>query len=145
MFPEVAVAIMSICAARMYRSLCKQGSLTEYAPSDPPYPAGGLPFPYCYPRSAHDSSVHSSLHFRTGAGMTSLSERITAEPFVFIETEQVQAEYEYIPGAAATASNPTLAVRQSVPVRTKSRDAPVHAGYRLSWHAPIDPSLRFHE
>jgi len=135
MFPEVAVAIMSICAARMYRSLCKQGSLTEYehAPSDPPYPARGLPFPNCYRRSAHDS-----LHFSTGAGMMSQSERITTEPFVFVEAEQVQADYDYVP---TTASISTV----TVPAKTKSRYEPVHAGYQLSWNRPVDPSLRFYE
>jgi len=30
MFPGVAAAILSICATRMYRALCEQGSLTEY-------------------------------------------------------------------------------------------------------------------
>ena len=136
----------SICAARMYRALCEQGSLTEYAPyvqrksnlsiltfpprSDSPYPEGGLPFPNCSRRS-----VRSPLHFRTGAGTTTLSDRMAVEPFVFVEAEQVQADYyEYVP---ANASNSTLAL----PAKTRSRDTP----YRLSWHPPADTSLPFYE
>jgi hypothetical protein len=64
------------------------------------------------------------------------------EPFVFVPTaaelrQQQQAAPECVLGAAS--SNTTLAV----PAKTKCRD--VHAGYRLSWHRPVDPTARSFE
>jgi hypothetical protein len=138
MFPAVAVAILSICAARMYRSLCEQGSLTEYTPSDPPQ----LPFPNRHHRELTGIG-NSPLHFRTRttSGET-FEERMETEPFVFVPTaaelrQQQAVGAECVFGAAS--SNATIAV----PPRTKSRD--VHAGYRLSWHRPVDPTARSFE
>ncbi|KAN0130502.1 hypothetical protein V8E53_011588 [Lactarius tabidus] len=148
MFPTAAVAILSIFAARMYRSLCEQGSLTEYSPyashiqftctavphfslrPDPPQ----LPFP-----NRHRSEVHgidsSPLHFRARTASATPSERMEIEPFVFVPTAaelvQQQAPADCVTGAAASNMVPT------VPAKTRSRDA--HAEYRLSWHLPVDP------
>ena len=67
--------------------------------------------------------------------MTTLPDRMAVESFVFVEAEQAQPDYyEYVP---ANASNSTLAV----PAKTRLRDTP----YRLSWHPPVDTSMRFHE
>ncbi|KAH9051921.1 hypothetical protein EDB87DRAFT_628354 [Lactarius vividus] len=82
MFSSGAVAFLSVCAARMYRSLSKHGSLTEYS-SDPPQFSAGLPLSNYRRREAHD--VHSTMHFRTAA-------------------EQIQLE------SIPDASNTTLAV-----------------------------------
>ncbi|KAN0132446.1 hypothetical protein V8E53_009872 [Lactarius tabidus] len=130
MFPTAAVAILSIFAARMYRSLCEQGSLTEYSPPDPPQ----LPFP-----NRHRSEVHgidsSPLHFRTRTASATPSERMEIEPFVFAPTAaelvQPKASADSVSGAASSNMAPT------VPAKTRSRDA--HAEYRLSWHLPVDP------
>ena len=149
----------SICASRMYRALCKQGSFTEYSSydsriqstskslpycfffflffnfrSESPYPPG-LPLPNCHRRSAH--GAHSSVHFRTGTGTTTVPEVMTVEPFVFVPSaEQMRMEMraDSVPGAAAS-PNTTL----TVPARTRSKD--VQAGYRLSWHRPVDASM----
>jgi len=115
MFPSVSTTILSICAARMYRSLCREGSLTEYSSDPPQYPAG-LPL-----SNYHRRQAHSALHFRTN-GTVTLSDRMTVEPFVFIPAEQTQVEF--VPGA----SNTTLAV----PAHTKSKSKV----YRMSWHRP---------
>ncbi|KAI9456853.1 hypothetical protein BJY52DRAFT_1224092 [Lactarius psammicola] len=106
----------SICAARMYRSLSKYGSLTEYS-SDPPQFSGGLPVSNYQRNGAH--SVHNAIHFRT----VTQSDRILAEPFEFVPAEQIQLES--IPGT----SNTTLAE----PARMKSKDTP---GYQTSWLRP---------
>ncbi|KAI9456847.1 hypothetical protein BJY52DRAFT_535964 [Lactarius psammicola] len=121
MFPGVGITILSICAARMYRSLSEHGSLTEYYSSDPPQFSTGLPLSNYYSRGeAH--GVHSTMHFTT-AGIATHSDRILAEPFVFVPAEQIQPES--VPGA----SNTTLAV----PAKTKSRDMP---DYQISWLHP---------
>ncbi|KAN0130503.1 hypothetical protein V8E53_011589 [Lactarius tabidus] len=136
MFPAASVAILSICAARMYRSLCEQGSLTEYSPSDPPQ----LPFPN---RNHHGGELHiigsSPLHLRTLTTSATFLERIEIEPFVFVPTAvelvQQQATSECVSGPAS--SNATLAV----PAKTKSRD--VHAEYDgLPWQRPVNPAAR---
>ena len=120
--------------------------LTFFLPrSDPPYSDGGLPFP----NSHHRRSVHSPLHFRTGAAGTTtrtLSDRMMAvEPFVFVEAEEVrQADYEYVP-PPANASNSTLNVPAKTVTRSRDVAPPVYAGHRLSWHPPVDASLRFYE
>ncbi|KAH9173730.1 hypothetical protein EDB89DRAFT_685629 [Lactarius sanguifluus] len=119
MFSSGAVAFLSVCAARMYRSLSKHGSLTEYL-SDPPPFSAGLPFSNYRRREAHD--VHTTIHFRT-AGTATQSDRTANEPFMFVPAEQIHLES--VPGA----SNTTLVV----PGKTKSKDIPV---YRLSWHRP---------
>ncbi|KAH8984002.1 hypothetical protein EDB86DRAFT_169820 [Lactarius hatsudake] len=119
MFSSGAVAFLSVCAARMYRSLSKHGSLTEYS-SDPPQFSAGLPLSNYRRREAHD--VHNTIHFRT-TGTATQSDRVATEPFMFVPAEQIHLES--VPGA----SNTTLVV----PVKTKSKDIPV---YRLSWHRP---------
>ena len=102
--------------------------------SESPYPPG-LPLPNCHRRSAH--GAHSSVHFRTGTGTTTVPEVMTVEPFVFVPSaEQMRMEMraDSVPGAAAS-PNTTL----TVPARTRSKD--VQAGYRLSWHRPVDASM----
>jgi len=128
MFPQVAGAILSICASRMYRSLCKQGTLTEYSP-DPPYPPG-LPLPNSYRRDAH--GVPSTLHFRS-TGTLEDHHDMTIEPFVFVPTAEEMIQVDLNDHDAV--SNTTLAV----PPKAKSRNVP--AGYRLSWHRPVDASM----
>jgi len=107
----------------MYRTLCKQGTLTEYSSGPPQYPAG-LPLSNHQRREAHE--VHSAIHFRT-TGAATLSDSIIAEPFVFIPAEQSQTEF-VVPGG----SDATLAAS------TKSRVMP---GYPMSWHR-YDPGVR---
>ena len=134
----------SICAARMYRSLSKHGSLTEYSyaqciqttsnplsycffflktfksRSDPPQFSERLPLSNYQRREAH--GVHSTMHFMT-AGKVTQSDRMMVEPFVFIPAEQIQPES--VPGP----SNTTPAVL----AKTKSKDIPA---YQTSWHPP---------
>jgi len=124
MFSPVAVTILSICAARMYRSLSKQGSLTEYS-SDPPQ----LPL-----SNFRHRETHSALHFRTTSGTLALPDSMAIEPFVFVPAEQSSpVDYFVPPGGGA--SDTTLAV----PAKSRSKDIPV---YRMSWHRPIDTSVR---
>ncbi|KAI9456852.1 hypothetical protein BJY52DRAFT_536213 [Lactarius psammicola] len=114
MFFGVGITMMSICAARMYRSLSKHGSLTEYM-SDLPQSSAGLPVSN-YPRG-EGHGVHSKIHFRT-VGTVSQSNGMMAEPFVFVPAEQIQLEF--VPGA----SNTTL----PMPAKTKTKDIMV-SGY----------------
>ncbi|KAI9456848.1 hypothetical protein BJY52DRAFT_1417004 [Lactarius psammicola] len=113
MFPVIGITILSICATRMYRSLSKHGSLTEYS-SDPPQFSARLPLSNYPHGEAH--GVHSTIHFTT----VTQSDRTMAEPSVFVPAGQI--ELEPIPGA----SNSTLAV----PAKTKPKDMP---GYQISW------------
>ncbi|KAI9439562.1 hypothetical protein H4582DRAFT_1536120 [Lactarius indigo] len=119
MFSSGAVAFLSVCAARMYRSLSKHGSLTEYS-SDPPQFPAVLPLSNYRGRETHSS--HSTIHFRT-AGTAMQSDRMATEPFMFVPAEQIQLE------SVHGASNTTLVA----PPKTKSKDIPI---YRLSWHRP---------
>ncbi|KAI9456858.1 hypothetical protein BJY52DRAFT_1275042 [Lactarius psammicola] len=118
MFSSAAITILSICAARMYRSLSKYGSLTEYS-SDSPQFSGGLPVSNYQRGEAH--GVYSTIHFTT----VTQSDRILAEPFdsEFVPEEQIQLEFA--PGTSST----TLAE----PAKTKSGDTP---GYQTSWLRP---------
>jgi len=135
MFPAVSVAILSICAARMYRSLCEQGNLTEYATSDPPH----LPFPnrhhHHFGRELNSSPLHFH-HVRTTSGVsfpeTERGGGMVAEPFVLVPTA-AELMQQAVSAGAASFPNTTIAV----PAKSKSRD-----GYRLSWHRPVDPTAR---
>ena len=140
----------SICAARMYRSLCEQGNLTEYATyvlrsilrsfslilrsSDPPH----LPFPnrhHYHSRELNSSPLHFH-HVRTTSGVsfpeTERGGGMVAEPFVLVPTA-AELMQQAVSASAASFSNTTIAV----PAKSKSRD-----GYRLSWHRPVDPTAR---
>ncbi|SRR6266702_2349083 len=87
--------------------------------SDPPHFSAGLPLSNYQRREAH--GVHSTIHFTTaGIATRTQSDRILADPFVFIPVEQIQLES--VPGA----SNTTLAV----PSKTKSKDTP---DYQMPW------------
>jgi hypothetical protein len=131
----------------MYRSLCKQGSLTEYSPYAPhthstttafPYfPSSSgppqLPFPNRHDHGRELHGIESSLpHFRTRTTSATSLEMMETEPFVFVPTaaEMVQQQ------AGPAPSNTTL----TAPAKTRSRD--VHTEYRLSWHPPGDFTLQ---
>ncbi|KAH9003600.1 hypothetical protein EDB86DRAFT_2382566 [Lactarius hatsudake] len=119
MFPGVGVTIVSICAARMYRSLSKHGSLTEYSSDPPPQFHAELPLSNYQGGEAH--GVQSTMHSTT-IGVASVSDRTVAEPSVFIPAEQIPLEP--VPGASNTAA-PT------VPTKIKSKDMP---DYQMSWY-----------
>ncbi|KAH9016125.1 hypothetical protein EDB85DRAFT_2295349, partial [Lactarius pseudohatsudake] len=134
MFPAVGVTILSICAARMYRSLSKRGSLTEYSYAEciqttsnplpysflffnpksrsdpPPRFSPGLPLSNYQGSESH--GVHSTMHSTT-IGVATVSDGTMADPSVFIPAEQIQLES--IPGA----SNTVLAM----PSQTKPKDS----------------------
>ncbi|KAH9173727.1 hypothetical protein EDB89DRAFT_2228581 [Lactarius sanguifluus] len=118
MFPAVGITILSICAARMYRSLSKHGSLTEYSSDPPPRFPPGLPLSNY--QGSESRGVHSTMHSTT-IGVATVSDGTMADPSVFIPAEQIQLES--VPGA----SNTVLAV----PSQTKSKDMP---DYQMSWH-----------
>ncbi|KAI9456849.1 hypothetical protein BJY52DRAFT_536330 [Lactarius psammicola] len=120
MFPGVGVTILSICAARMYRSLSKRGCLTEYHSSDPPEFSERLPVSNYQGSEAH--GVHSTMHSTT-VGVATQSDRTMAEPSTFIPAEQIQLES--VPGTSNTAL--------AVPTATKSKDTP---DYEMSWLRP---------
>jgi hypothetical protein len=141
----------------MYRSLCEQGSLTEYSPyaSHPlwDYRPSSLSFSFGPPqmpfpdRHDHGRELHNidslPLHFRTRTTNATFLERVEIEPFVLVPTapELVQQQHaaaaEYVSDPAS--SNTTL----TVPAKTKSRD--MHAEYRLPWRRPVEPTARAFE
>ncbi|KAI9456850.1 hypothetical protein BJY52DRAFT_536114 [Lactarius psammicola] len=112
MFLGVGITIMSICAARMYRSLSKHGSLTEYSPDPPQFPAR-LPVPNYRDQGREAHVVYSPTHFTT-AGTAMQSDRNLAEQFVLIPAERI--EPESVPGASNS--------RSAVLANTKSKDIP---------------------
>ncbi|KAH8978333.1 hypothetical protein EDB86DRAFT_946610 [Lactarius hatsudake] len=118
MFPAVGVTILSICAARMYRSLSKRGSLTEYSSDPPPRFSPGLPLSNYQGSESH--GVQSTMHSTT-IGVATVSDGTMADPSVFIPAEQIQLE------SIPAASNTVLAM----PSQTKSKDSP---DYQMSWH-----------
>ncbi|KAI0245775.1 hypothetical protein BJV78DRAFT_250237 [Lactifluus subvellereus] len=64
MFVHTAVAILSLGAARLYRSLCQHGSLTEYMTSELPHFSPERPISNAQYRAGN---VHSSIHFAAAA------------------------------------------------------------------------------
>ncbi|KAI9439563.1 hypothetical protein H4582DRAFT_1536206 [Lactarius indigo] len=103
----VGITMMSIGAARMYRSLSKHGSLTEYS-SDPPQFSAGLPLSNFQRREAHD--VHSKIRFRAASTVTQPNGTMP-EPVVFIQAERIQ--FESVPDASSSVL--------AVPAETKSK------------------------
>lgn len=101
MFTGVAITILSIGAARMYRYLSKHGSLTEYS-SQPSHYSSGLPV---------SSFQHTPMHFAT-VGTMSRSDGTMAEAPVFIPADEIQIEF--IPGVST--------VSVAVPAKTQSKD-----------------------
>ncbi|KAI0248207.1 hypothetical protein BJV78DRAFT_835165 [Lactifluus subvellereus] len=110
MFVHLAVAIVSLGAARLYRSLCRHGSLTEYMTYELPHFSPGRPISNAQSRPGN---VHNSIHFV--AATQSNSTGSTSEAPVFIQKDPVQLRFD--PGA----SNPR-------PVHEKSEDK---VGYDL--------------
>lgn len=113
MFTGLELTILTIGAARMYRSLTKQGSFTDYS-SDPPHFSPGLPVINLH-RDAYTDS--SPMHFAT-VGTSSRSERTMAEAPVFIPADQTRIEF--IPGASATTlSVPAIShSKESITIQT---------------------------
>jgi len=108
MFTGMELTILTIGAARMYRSLTKQGSFTEYS-SDPPHFSPGLPVINLHREAYTDSSP---MQFAT-MGTTTRSERTMAEAPVFIPADQTHIEF--IPGASSTSL--------AVPAKSHSKES----------------------
>ncbi|KAH8997695.1 hypothetical protein EDB86DRAFT_897693 [Lactarius hatsudake] len=117
MFTGVAITILSIGAARMYRALSKRGSLTEYS-SEPPRNSSGLPFSTFQSRDPYN--VRSPMHFAPG-GTMSRSEGTTTEAPVFVPADEIQVEF--VPGASAASL--------AVPPKTQSKDAVAYQTVQL--------------
>ncbi|KAI0248152.1 hypothetical protein BJV78DRAFT_839789 [Lactifluus subvellereus] len=102
MFIHSAIAILSLGAARLYRSLCQQGSLTEYMTSELPHFSPGRPISNAQYRAGN---VHSSIHFV--AATPSNNTVSTSDAPVFIQKDPVQLRF------APVASNPRLVHEKS--------------------------------
>ncbi|KAI0246167.1 hypothetical protein BJV78DRAFT_194485 [Lactifluus subvellereus] len=102
MFFHAAVAILSIGAARLYRSLCQHGSLTEYMTSELPPSSPGRPISNAQYRAGN---IHGSIH--CAATSRSNNTVSTSEAPVFIPKDPVQLVFA--PGA----SNPRLVHEKS--------------------------------
>ncbi|KAH9170126.1 hypothetical protein EDB89DRAFT_2191177 [Lactarius sanguifluus] len=102
MFTGVAITILSIGAARMYRTLSKRGSLTEYS-SEPPRNSSGLPFSTFQSRDPYNVR------------------RTTTEAPVFVPADEIQVEF--VPGASAASL--------AVPPKTQSKDAVAYQTVQL--------------
>ncbi|KAI0248167.1 hypothetical protein BJV78DRAFT_842672 [Lactifluus subvellereus] len=111
MFVHSAIAILSLGAARLYRSLCQHGTLTEYMTSELPHFLPGRPISNAQSRPGN---VHSSsIHFVATTHSNNIV--LTSEAPVFIPRGPIQLRFA--PGA----SNPRL-------VHEKSED---RVGYDL--------------
>ncbi|KAF8261964.1 hypothetical protein EI94DRAFT_1705153 [Lactarius quietus] len=117
MFPQVAGPSAHLACT----VLCASKALS---------PNTRLPLPNSYRRDAH--GVPSTLHFRS-TGTLEDHHDMTIEPFVFVPTAEEMIQVDLNDHDAV--SNTTLAV----PPKAKSRNVP--AGYRLSWHRPVDASM----
>ncbi|KAI0248155.1 hypothetical protein BJV78DRAFT_839949 [Lactifluus subvellereus] len=95
MFIRSGVAILSIGAARLYRSLCQHGSLTEYMTSELPHFSPGIPISNAQYRPGN---VHSSIHFVAATEPNSTWS--TSEAPGFIPKDPVQLRF------APSVSNP---------------------------------------
>ncbi|KAI0246154.1 hypothetical protein BJV78DRAFT_192681 [Lactifluus subvellereus] len=102
MFARSAITILSLGAARLYRSLCQHGSLTKYMTSELPHFSPGKPISNVQYGAGN---VHSSIHFV--AATESNNTVSTSEAPVFIPKDTVQLRFE--PGA----SNPRLVHEKS--------------------------------
>ncbi|KAI9442708.1 hypothetical protein H4582DRAFT_2073297 [Lactarius indigo] len=117
MFTGVAITILSIGAARMYRALSERGSITEYS-SQPPRNPSGLPFSTFQSRDPYN--VRSPMHFAP-AGTMSRSEGTTTEAPVFVPADEIQVEF--VPGASAASL--------AVPPKTQSKDVVAYQTVQL--------------
>jgi len=107
MLTGVSLTILTIGAARMYRSLSKRGSLTEYS-SEPTHFSTGLPVINLQREVCSDNSP---MHFAT-VDSTSRSEGTMAEAPVFIPADEIGIEF--IPGATVASL--------AVPAKSHSKD-----------------------
>jgi len=107
---DTGITILSIGAARLYRSLCQHGTLTEYVTSELPHFSPGRPISNA---QYGTGNVRSSIHFVAATQSTNTVS--TSEAPVFIPQDPVQLKFA--PGA----SNPRL-------VHEKSEDK---VGYNL--------------
>jgi len=98
MLVATALAILSIAAARMYRSLSDRGSFTEYVSSNPPqFPSVAL----CPAVQGRGGNVHDAMHFAPLEGTQGT--RTTYEDPVFLPTDQVQVEFvRIVPGGSVS-------------------------------------------
>jgi len=93
MFTGVSITILAIGAARMYRSLCRHGSLTEYVSSEPPQFSLVVPMSNPQRRS---TSVYGRMHFAAATQLNGTG--TTLDTPVFLPTDHIQLEF--IPGAS---------------------------------------------
>ncbi|KAI0250082.1 hypothetical protein BJV78DRAFT_619955 [Lactifluus subvellereus] len=102
MFVHVEIAILSLGAARLYRSLCQHGSLTEHMTPELPHFSPGSPISNAQSRPGN---VHSSIYFV--AATQSNSTGSTSEASAFTPKDPVQLKFA--PGAP----NPRLVHEKS--------------------------------
>ncbi|KAI0258208.1 hypothetical protein BC834DRAFT_975362 [Gloeopeniophorella convolvens] len=96
MFTAVELVVLSIGAARMYRSLSNRGSFTEYvSPSDPAYFSSNIPS-FGQSRRRGPISTHTSIHFAPGP--QAHSRGTISEAPVFVPADHIQLEF--VPGAS---------------------------------------------
>ncbi|KAI0248162.1 hypothetical protein BJV78DRAFT_1285029 [Lactifluus subvellereus] len=88
MFVHSAVAILSIGTARLYRSLCQHGSLTEYMTSELPNFSPGRPISNAQYRAGN---VHSPIHVVVATESNSTGS--TSEAPGFIPKDPVQLRF----------------------------------------------------
>jgi len=88
MFAAPAIAILSIAAARMYRSLSDRGSFTHYESSEPPQFSSGASIPSA---EGGRSNVHGPLRFHSVT--QSEGSRTTYEGPVSLPVDYVQVEF----------------------------------------------------
>jgi len=88
MFAAPAIAILSIAAARMYRSLSNRGSFTQYESSEPPQFSSGASIPSA---EGGRSNVHGPLRFPSVT--QSERTRTTYEGPAFLPADYVQVEF----------------------------------------------------
>jgi len=86
MLVGTALAILSIAAARMYRSLSDRGSFTEYVPSNPPQISLTNPTVHC-----RRDDVYDAMHF--GSFTQQEGTRTTYEDPAFLPTDQIRVEF----------------------------------------------------
>jgi len=95
MFVHTGVAILSIGAARLYRSLCQHASLTEYVTSELPHFSSGRPISNAQYKVGN---VQSSIHFVTATQSDGTVSTSDSEAPVFIPKDSIQLRFA--PGAS---------------------------------------------
>jgi len=88
MLHPAELAILSICAARMYRSLCDRGSLTQYVSSDPTQFLSMAPNPTAQIRGTNGSGPMRFISATQSEGT-----RTMYEARVFPPVDQIYAEF----------------------------------------------------